>query len=80
MDAVAHFGAEHVVDEAVLCDPGEALEDRSRDDRVEVTPVSRDLGASAGDPRLDPLLQLIWCGRHEEKPSARQSKAILAEA
>ncbi len=80
MDAVAHLGAENVVDEAVLGDARQAGERGSRDDRVEVVAVTRDLGSSARNPRLDPLLQLLRRSRHNLKPSVPPSIAILAEA
>ena len=60
MDAVAQLGAEHVVDEPVLGDPRQAVERGRGDDRVEVVAVAADLGPRAGNPGLDPLLQLFW--------------------
>lgn len=80
MDAVAHFGAEHVVDEAVLSDAAEACERGRGHDRIEVMPVAPDLGSGAWNPGLDPLLQLLWRSRHNLKRSGGQRGAILAEA
>jgi hypothetical protein len=80
VDAVAHLGPEYVVDEAVLGDAGQAGERGGRDDGVEVMAVTRDLGSSAGNPRLDPLLQLLWRSRHMAKRSELIAIAILAEA
>jgi hypothetical protein len=45
-----------------------------------VMAVARDLGARAGNPRFDPLLQLVWRSRHDFKPSVLRPIAILAEA
>ena len=64
MDAVADFPTEHVVDEPVLGDAGEAVERGRRHDRVEVVPVTANLGAGTGNPSLDPLFQLLWSRRH----------------
>ena len=59
MDAVADLGAEHVVDKLVLGDAAEARERGRADDRLEVVAVADDVGAGAGDPGLDPVLQLV---------------------
>ena len=88
MDAAAHFGSEYVVDEAMLRESAEALERRCCDDGVEVVPVAGDLGTSARNPRLDPLLELRWGSlgyvvgrrRHTTKRSEPGSAAILREA
>jgi len=80
MNAIAHLGSEHVVDEAMLGDASQAGERGSRDDGVEVVAVTGDLGSSARNPRLNPLLQLLRRSRHTPKPSAPTSIAILAEA
>jgi hypothetical protein len=95
MDAAPELGAEHVVDEAVLSNPAEAPERGGGDDRVEVVTVAADLGASAGNPGLDSLLelvgrrrqlrgrrltQLLWRARHVLKRSEPRSAAILLEA
>jgi hypothetical protein len=34
-------------------------------------PITGDIGARAGNPRLDPLLQLLGSGRHRSKGSDR---------
>ena len=72
MYTVAHFVAEHVVDEAVLGDTAEAFEGGGRNHRVEVMPVADHLGPSTRYSRLDPLFQLlggslsklVWRSRH----------------
>ncbi len=79
MDAVAHFGAEHVVDEAVLSDAAETLERGGGYHRVEVVPVARDLRSGSWNSRLDTLLQLLWRSRHRPRV-ASAVVAILAEA
>jgi iron-sulfur cluster assembly protein len=80
VDAVTELGSENVVDQAVLGEAAEAGERRRLDRRVEMVSVAADLGAGSGDPRLDPLLQLVWVNRHEEKRSDRGAAAILGEA
>jgi hypothetical protein len=60
MDAVAELAAEHVVDEAVLGDPREAGEHGGDDHGLEVVAViAPNISSRAGDPGLDPLLQLF---------------------
>jgi len=76
VDPIAHLGAENVIDEPVLRDPAEAVERSGGNDRVEVMAVAGDLGASSGNPGLDPLFQLFGscthsssvarCGRYTE--------------
>ncbi len=80
MDAVAELGAEHVVNKLVLGDAGQAGKRRSCDHRLEVVPVAGDVGAGAGDRRLDAILQLIWCNAHSKKRSEWGPEAILNEA
>ena len=80
MDAVTHLVAEHLVDEAVLGDAAETMKRGGGDDSVEVMPVAGDIGARARNPRLDPLLQFLRCGRHRVKGSDRRAVAILNEA
>jgi iron-sulfur cluster assembly protein len=64
VDAVAHLGAEDVVDHAVLGETGLAREGGGHDPRLEVPTVARHLGARVRDARLDPVLQLFR-GDHE---------------
>ena len=77
MDAVAQFRAEHVVDEPVLGNPGEAVEGGRGDHSIEVVPVARDLGTGAGDTGFYPFLQLL--GRYNGHNS-RVAGATLTEA
>jgi len=82
VDAAAHFGAEDVVDEAVLGDAAEALESGRGDDRIEVVPIAGDLSPSTGNPGLDALPQLfwsslpqlVWRSRHDLKRSGPWSR------
>ncbi len=64
MDAVAEFGAEHAVNEAVLGDPVEPLERRRRDDGVEMVPIAGYVGLGAGDAGFDPLFQFVRAYGH----------------
>ncbi len=59
MDAVADLGAEDVVDQLVLIEPGEAGERGGDDARLEVPSVAVHVGPRLGYPRLDALLQLV---------------------
>ena len=80
MDAVAHFGAEHVVYEAMLSDPAEALERGRGNDCVEVVPVARNLCPGARNSCLNAVLQLLWRSRHKPRVASPAPIAILAEA
>jgi hypothetical protein len=67
MDAVADLGAEDVVDQPMLGEPGKAREGLRRDDGIEVVTITRDTGHGARDPGLDAGLEFIWRGRHVYK-------------
>ncbi len=69
MDALAQFGAEHVIDEPVLGDPAEATERVSRNDSGEMVPVTGNLRVRAGNSGLDPRLQLVGSRAHNPKRS-----------
>ena len=80
MDAATHLGAEHVVDETMLGDAAEPGEGGCRDDGAEMMTIAADLGSSAGNPRLDPLPQLLrggLSGRHDPKRSERAPSLYL---
>jgi len=64
MDPIAHLRAEHVVDEPVLGDPWQVPEGVGGNDRVEVVAVAGDGRVRAGNPRLDPRLELLGRGVH----------------
>ncbi len=69
MDSSTNLRSEHVVDEPVLGDPGQALESRRADRRAPVMPVSADFGTSVWNPRLDPRFKLLRGYRHALKRS-----------
>ena len=54
MNAVAQLGAEDVVHEPVLSQPGQAPKRGRADDRVEVMTIAAYAGDGAGNPGLDP--------------------------
>ena len=80
MNPVAELGSEDVVDETVLGDAVQAAERLRGDDRIEVMAIAGHLGARAGDPGLDPLLQFFGSNAHGRKRSGYEANAILNEA
>jgi hypothetical protein len=54
VNSVAQLGTEHVIDKAVLGDPGHAVKCIGGHHRVEVVTVTGHTGDGAWDPRLDP--------------------------
>ncbi len=53
MDSVAELGAEYVIDEPMLGEPGYAREGRCDDNRVEMMTVAGHVRDGTGDPGLD---------------------------
>ena len=64
MDAVPDLITEHVVDESVLGEPGQAGKGPGGHDGVEVVAITRDVGHGARDAGLDAGLELVWCSWH----------------
>jgi hypothetical protein len=59
VDPVAELGTEYVINEPVLSDAGQAAEGRTFDNRFEVVPVARNVGAGPRDRSLDAIFQLV---------------------
>lgn len=64
MNAVTDLGPEDVVDQLVLGDTAESGKRRRRDHRCEVVAIAGNVCLGAGNPGLDPRLQLVGSCRH----------------